>query len=479
MAYINGREILFSTSITEVKEEGITVETLEDIKKSIITKGGNVSRNATIDDIPSAILGIPVGDTNYVKVIDSEDAYEKHILSGAVDYAMINKISGWSFDKAQTSKNILNPKLLTIGTQNYDYTDAYGAIEPVFNDDGSITFVDQLRYEDEYTIIQGLISALGCSYGRYFIYLEGTSNPSLEECNEYGYFCIKCNNTDNIGTHTIKVMLWQDTSVTLLDSYEIVEAPEGTEFEPFIENIKKYRVSRIESHGANILVFPYGKQKQYGEGYSETINGVTYTVLPYGGIHKKGTATDYSQFVLVSDSAAPKLIPGECYQYSGISSISYSFTDYNGNTRTAYWYGSVLTWNEDFKIKNINIIVRKGETVDEIVYPMLHMGIEKMPYKQYKGIIDTRIISPSVGSLTGCDREGSTIEWHNGEVYLKVTKDENLEDLSEPKVSVITAYFSSDELYNLLKIEEGGFIRFVNEGNRAIQNEITYIRSIQ
>ena len=89
MAFINGNEILFSPEI--YIEQADIREDLEDIKRAIWSKGGDIAESAELGDVPGAIYDLPVGDPNYLLV---EDRGMQPILSGAGKYATIDRFGG-------------------------------------------------------------------------------------------------------------------------------------------------------------------------------------------------------------------------------------------------------------------------------------------------------------------------------------------------------------------------------------------------
>ena len=279
MAYINGKEILFAANVN-IGEVGDADKYLSDIKKAIISRGGNIADDADFASIKTAVLGIPVGNRNYSGMTATGTANEIQIWHGAVDYAVIESIS-----------------------------------------------------------------------------------PS---------------------------------------------------------------VTVIESVSANKIPFPYvANGESHGEGYSKTINGVTYTVLADGGIQRKGTATAYSMFLITHKAGSIDLTVGETYCKGDGFVITYR--DAAAGTNSNYWTNP-LTWSSDYSINNVYVATQSGQTVDDVIYPMVNKGTSPLTYYS---------------------------KYH-----------------AEPIDSV------KAEAKALIKVEGGCLLRFRNPGERNVSYRVSYIRRL-
>lgn len=174
---------------------------------------------------------------------DTSTAYEKAVPAEVGKYALVKMIGGAT--EKVVSKNILNP--IDIG--GFYTTDPEHPITYEYNKDGTITYTigwDGFCVFDLWDF----------PVGRYYLYLENASIQFLDEANVEILLDSDYNPETNPDfttcTKTLKVMIWQDTSVTT-DTYEIVEAPEGTVFEPYIPTFQHAETERIESIGANLF----------------------------------------------------------------------------------------------------------------------------------------------------------------------------------------------------------------------------------
>lgn len=96
MAFINGKEILFSAVVTQ----GLgTKGDLDNIKQAILVKGGSITEDADFSDIADAIYDLPVGDTSY-RLIESERVLVgEEVRSGAIGYLSIESFGGMNYNE--------------------------------------------------------------------------------------------------------------------------------------------------------------------------------------------------------------------------------------------------------------------------------------------------------------------------------------------------------------------------------------------
>ena len=127
MAYINGKEILFS-SVVNVDD----TRKIPHIRSALISKGGGLVEGATYEDVPNAILDLPVGDASYVAVEDNDIAYKKSILSGAAPLVNLKSIGGMT----QKSNQLLPTGYWDRASQSGNYS----GMTFTNHGDGSFTF---------------------------------------------------------------------------------------------------------------------------------------------------------------------------------------------------------------------------------------------------------------------------------------------------------------------------------------------------
>lgn len=117
----------------------------------------------------------------------------------------------------------------------------------------------------------------------------------------------------------------------------------------------------ITRTGKNLIPYPYKMQ-------SRTINGVAFTVNDDGSIYAVGTATAQAAFQLADIDLGT----------STMSAISAEQARANG-----YVINKRLFYNSDLKL--LSLVIAKGDTVDEIIYPQAEVGSVATEYEAYKG----------------------------------------------------------------------------------------------
>lgn len=175
---------------------------------------------------------------------DKTTAYEKSVPANIGKYALIKGIGG-ATERVRKSKNLINPADIQLPEQFDSYT---------INQDGTITYT--INHPQGFAFI--MLTDL--PVGRYYFYVDGICDgewnfyDTVDE--QYIEMYVMSDFDDSLNdyletTRTLKVMLWRDESVTT-DALEIVEAPEGTVFEPYHEPyLHDVDVEKIESIGVD------------------------------------------------------------------------------------------------------------------------------------------------------------------------------------------------------------------------------------
>lgn len=93
MAYINGKEVMFSAAVNVTKIEGEDTTYEEPIRNAIIGRGGTVAADASYKDFPSAIYNIPAD--NAITTVYHNDATDQiEVLPNATSYAFLAEFGG-------------------------------------------------------------------------------------------------------------------------------------------------------------------------------------------------------------------------------------------------------------------------------------------------------------------------------------------------------------------------------------------------
>lgn len=145
--------------------------------------------------------------------------------------------------------------------------------------------------------------------------------------------------------------------------------------------------SKMVVSGKNLMPFPYY------DGDTITSNGVTFTVNADGTVTANGTVSTGKIAYFCISHLANKLIPGTKYTLSGCPEgggnnkfslyISERTNDDKSNGKYYLDYGDGITFEMgDYEKYNINIQIRSGVTVDNLVFrPQLELGDTPTEYE--------------------------------------------------------------------------------------------------
>jgi hypothetical protein len=200
------------------------------------------------------------------------------------------------------------------------------------------------------------------------------------------------------------------------------------------EKAKILSVGGMTYKSQNLIPFPYDK----AAGYTETIDGITWTVNFDGTIMANGTATKDSIFIILSIGKLP--LPKDIYTLSGSPSykVSLILSAYKngayvreaGDTGA----GETFDWTSlDYDKNGLFAIVPQGNTVSNLVIkPMLNYGTSALPYRPFF----TGLRNAKVDELKSQGRNK-----FNPSEYIPVSNNTTLSD------DVITATFTSGTLF--------------------------------
>ena len=422
---------------------------------------------------------------------DSTVAYEKIVPANVGNPAFIDMVGGAS--EVVRSKNILNPRDILF--------DGGGEWSETYNSDGTITYT-------AYGPMTGnlYLRDLGLPIGKYYIYIEGGYDNDWHyyEDDEWLEIYLSAEFDEEVSdyvetTRTLKVMLWQDTSVTT-ETYEFTEAPEGTVFEPYVEpHFKHAKVERIESLGKNRLpsdVYDInswvldGGNTEWKRYYLDFLNDGWYCVsLKLKEEYSGGT---YFYIQKSVDGGVTYSSDNASYNARGYANKGYLITG-NGIEGAPAWFKVDKKAGVIYRFNAYGLTQSAFEKIYDIQIEKVELAQEPSPsylpstyapatkYTPYLAEpIDSLIIPESVRSKDGYGREGSYIEYKDGAWSLTVTKDENLELLEKPIVTDVTAdIIAANPDFatkgNAIKIERCGIIRFVNAIEMAVPSTVGYV----
>ena len=407
---------------------------------------------------------------------DKATATEKSVPANVGKYALVKSIGGAS-KKVAIGKNLINPAELEFEVSDTDFGNW---CTHTLNADGTITYTVKAYGCPVYIPIDSAFPA-----GRYYAYIEGANSWGFDGV----MLEIDCSSDYSVElddyietTRTLKVMIWRDETVTT-DEWEVVEAPEGTVFEPYEEGIVNANVERIESIGANLfdgslistgklngVTLTYDKETQIftlnGEATSGGSLGSTFLNL------KLGTGN----YLIKTEVVGGKVtVPSGKYAVAYFGASDTPNVSSNWQSATLKSVGGTKTATLLYEyVTNFRFHIDQGVQLDNLqVRVMLARVGSEIPYKPYYSEpIDTFVIPEEVKNKDGYGREGSYIKYEDGVWSLTVTKDENLEILAEPVVTDITSLVTDD---NKIKVEGGGALRLVSNNDLTVPSTVQYV----
>lgn len=158
---------------------------------------------------------------------------------------------------------------------------------------------------------------------------------------------------------SLYVVVLSGQNVDYTVSPQLEKGEKATPYTPYI-NINN-STSVIKAYGKNLIPYPY----YYNN--NRTINGVDFTINEDRSVTVKGTATENAYFYLQVG-----------YDYG--ASMNSALTGANSATNGAYTVSKrMMYWN-----KELAIVVYKGDTADETLYPQLEVGTTATAYEPYK-----------------------------------------------------------------------------------------------
>lgn len=419
MAYINGKEILFSPIIALDENHA----ELSAIKKAVAMMGGTISYDATPKEIPSAIETIPIEDSKYTLAEDTATAYRKAILGGATKYASIDKIGGMTYADGNTLKHAKVTALVSKGANLFDI-------------DKFLSLKDNAEYyskneSNELIVIkydtranEAVESIMTLSAGTYYVqfdretvgtapyevFITGTNTGLVSSSNPY-YFTLT--EEKQISMKFVK----QTTA-----NFGNVQVHRGTgkqEFHPFVGTIDTFTIPEAV---------------QALEGYGLGIDSSYHNTIEY-----RNGRVIFVQWVkqcIISGVAAP---------YNTYDNIQYYAFDKP----------------DDF--------IGMDSTSDAFMIG----GFGKLNHSNWDS---TDFVGVATGRASWDDMwvgfaKGTTLEDAKAALEGKPM----IYALAEPIFTDITDLMSAD---NFIEIEENGSIIFENEHENAVPSTITYVREV-
>jgi hypothetical protein len=453
---------------------------VQDTKKAIISRGGNLSPNAGFKDLPDAIWNIPINvSLSYVEVEDV--SYIQSVPSDVEKKALVMSLGGMSYK--QVSANLCKAdgyyNLSEITAKQLAETD-YPHHNCIDLDFGELDAgVYHLKVYGNYTNFYGITGSLGCDYNGpldqgydynkhdfSFIVTKKTQvRIQLGSNYNYDFGAIDEYEPQNIPNYCFYgeitgIMLIKISDEVPEDTWDFLNSlvPDTSlAYEPYHPPmLVSAKPTSLESRGAN-LWSPFA---------SQMLSGVTLTVYENGIYTLNGTATssvnfairrtlkagyytmcDYAEGIFPPNSMGRTVVAAES---GGASSTLLSI----GNEKA----GSTVVTAELAQDSEVSLRIRihKAHTYNNcILKPMLNRGTEASPFVPFSAEpIDTKALPESVQSLDGwglgIDAEyNNHIEWRNGRVFYVREVEEIVVDGKVNKVSYVGK--SGDLYYGMLQ----------------------------
>lgn len=368
---------------------------------------------------------------------DGSTAYEKSVPANVGSKALIKAIGGAT--ERVTSKNLINPADIEFFGDIED-----GKFSKTINADGTITYTTS-GYDCRFNIDIDVEFPMG----RYYALIEGAKSWFFDGvCVEVDCSAVFDESIGEYGdyveaTRTLKVMLWRDdTDTSVTDTWEVVEAPEGTVFEPYHEPyFRNADVEKIESIGADgtvIDTFVMPEAVRAKEGY-----GIAFD-------------EEYCNYIEIKDSKVYFVKRSKKEVLDGSEDEGWDVKSAGSNY--AYFYRNI---GEHGYVVALKVISDRYPTVT-ISSSNTNMGIYV------------------TNSTSGEARMLMRPENHKSLSLANFKKllDENpvtaVYALSNPEVEDITHLFTKAEIK--LLIEQGGSIRFVNKDKMPVPSSVWYTK---
>lgn len=335
MAFINGKEILFSSSITLSDHQ----KELTDIKRAILAKGGDIAESAGFQHVAPAIYDLPVGDPSLLAVEDDDVKSEKVILPGAFPYTTIDKIGGLT----RASKNLFDIGNPTIkSTSQWDYNTRPLKIEKgtiysagiVGDSSGQGLLLDVRGLSKIYVSMDASFDA-NTETSRTFSArsVQSVSGDVVSVINTE-YFTINEKTKFNIDTTDVEYLLLQFVSNTQhgIAITNLMVSTEDVPYEPYWDSFESAPVTEVVSEGENLCKPEYDRGLASGtrscvgimkvkKNTDYFITASSYDTRPYFAIfgvpksNYKENPTPTEIFSAVSSLGATSLV-GDAYEFN-------------------------------------------------------------------------------------------------------------------------------------------------------------------
>ena len=471
-----------------IAENGATSKKYVDTKYSEATTYTS-SLYSDINERVSNLENLTLANIN-----DNSEAYEKVIPAKVGSTALVDMVGGRTVGKVKIGNNKLNPAdiqfFFETDLSSYDVNYDTGVIDVYLSDGGG------------YCEIYGMDA--GLEDGIYYVHIEGIdSEDQVHLGSNVGIYLHGEWDENGIPEERVvhlKIMLCKKDAYDDGYGYDFVEAPAGTVFEPYHEEMTytDVKVTRIESYGGNLLNLDVPESFPSDTTVNPTDREFTPNTFVLGMSGNNYYVTDNVRLESITDdkivmmcttgygiSFPLKLLPNTKYTVSYKStaptpSMLVSFYDdwgvhlrYTSSSKLSYTFTTDEYANVLITFSGAGVSGTTGKYQITFSDIMLTQGDTAAPYKPYSSeSIAFYDMPPEVIAMDGYGREGSRLEFRDDDIYLVVTRDDEMLELSAPSETVVTWAFPSGAPF--LKIQGGGRLRFVNDLEIAVLSNVWY-----
>ena len=359
------------------EEKNRTDVYVERSKEAIIDQNGEISSDAGIEELPDAILSIPVSYT------DDEIAYQKTVpMRAQAKSALLKRIGGMTY-KCNNLFPILPWANRTISGITFRLDD-----DGVYHLSGTatgtlFTSLEQNLPIGKYTLSLNCNKQIGTGFTNA-VYVTARSADgewrivhSTHSSNTY----ITRTTTVDIVNVTLAIM--EGVNCDGLTIAPMLNKGDYIPYEPFFEGLGDSKVKEIVSHGANLFPYPYRITTLTSDGITLTDNGDGSVTL--NGTPTKGFVTILSASIKVKDGTYTIGKISDAAIKSGVyAQLFYKASDGSYKTWNISNQPVTLTMSKDITY-SFQLAVDAGVTVSNVtVYPMLNEGPTAFPYALYR-----------------------------------------------------------------------------------------------
>ncbi len=424
--YIDGSEVAdgqleeeyqngYEDGKAEGYDEGIIAESkrtdvyVQRSKKAILGRGGEISSDAGIADLPEAIFNIPA-DSSLAFYEDEEIAYKKAVPSGAEEYALLKSVGGMTY-----KCNNLIPFPYVAGGKTLDGTEGndkleYNGVTYTFNTDGRIQLSGIATRSGTLYIMRDIFLQANtsvCLVGGS-VQTNGSVSVVLKKLKSDGSdnydSVVSSNGTPKTAQITesgeiyalgiyIPVNVIADCTIYPMLNY----GTEALPYEPYYEGLRDTKVTEIVSYGKNL--FDASKIKNTQIEVSEDGRAIK---LPL-----KSSGNGFTSTEVTLGELCPSLKVGD--------TAIFDFTANGESTLQSIYLSSILvTWNKrkslvitqehlnSMVVMYGNNVVQGNNTTEQVIITdfRMNLGTVSSPYTPYREPI-TYPIPEAVQALEG------------------------------------------------------------------------------